>query len=178
MAKKVKATKDRYSDAELKEFKQIILEKLDEAKKDLDLQDVIAYARRRNVGVILYVNHRALERQLDEIFPLYEAWGIAGVKFGFVHVGSHRWTSWVHEAVRKAAHHRLMVDIHDEYRPTGYSRTYPNLMTQEGVYGNECMPDANHNTTLPFTRFLAGAADYTICYYHQDFIPPYTNTVF
>jgi alpha-glucosidase len=63
-----------------------------------------------------------------------------------------------------------MVDIHDEYRPTGFSRTYPNLMTQEGICGNECMPDANHNTIVPFTRFLAGAADYTICYYHQSAI--------
>ena len=59
-----------------------------------------------------------------------------------------------------------MVDIHDEYRPTGFSRTFPNLMTQEGIRGNEEMPDANHNTILPFTRFLAGPADYTICYYN------------
>ena len=138
--------------------------------KDLDLQRVIAYAKKRNVGVFLYVNHRALEQQLDEILPIYERWGVAGLKFGFMHVGSDRWTSWLHEAVRKAAEHHLMVDIHDEYRPTGFSRTYPNLLTQEGVYGNECMPDANHNTTLPFTRFLAGAADYTICYYHQSTI--------
>jgi alpha-glucosidase len=136
-------------------------------RKDLDLQAVITYARQRHVGVFLYVNHRALETQIDEIFPLYKRWGVAGVKFGFVHVGSHRWTSWVHEAVRKAAKYDLMVDIHDEYRPTGYSRTYPNLLTQEGIYGNECMPDADHNTIVPFTRFLAGAADYTICYYHQ-----------
>ena len=136
-------------------------------KKDLDLQNVIAYARKKNVGVFLYVNHRALEKQIDDILPIYQQWGVAGLKFGFVHVGSHRWTSWVHEAVRKAARYNLMVDIHDEYRPTGFSRTYPNLLTQEGVYGNECMPDANHNTILPFTRFLAGAADYTICYYHQ-----------
>lgn len=136
-------------------------------KKDLDLHAVIAYARRKNVGVILYVNHRALERQIDEILPLYRSWGVAGLKYGFVHVGSQHWTRWLHEAVRKAARHELMVDIHDEYRPTGYSRTYPNLMTQEGVHGNECMPDANHNTILPFTRFLAGAADYTICYFHQ-----------
>ena len=136
-------------------------------KKDLDLHRIIASAREKNIGVILYVNHRALEQQIDEILPLYRRWGIAGLKFGFVHVGSHKWTSWVHEAVRKAARHQLMVDIHDEYRPTGVSRTYPNLMTQEGVYGNECMPDAGHNTILPFTRFLAGAADYTICYYHQ-----------
>ena len=136
-------------------------------KKDLDLQTVIQYARERGIGVFLYVNHRALEQQMDEIFPLFRTWGIAGVKFGFVHVGSHRWTNWVHEAVRKAAEHHLMVDIHDEYRPTGVSRTYPNLLTQEGIHGNECMPEADHNTILPFTRFLAGAADYTICYYHQ-----------
>jgi alpha-glucosidase len=136
--------------------------------KDLDLPGVMRYARSKNIGVILYVNHRALERQIDELLPLYQSWGVSGLKFGFVHVGSHRWTTWVHEAVRKAAQFNLMVDIHDEYRPTGFSRTYPNLMTQEGIYGNECMPDANHNTTVPFTRFLAGAADYTICYYHQS----------
>jgi alpha-glucosidase len=49
-----------------------------------------------------------------------------------------------------------MVDIHDEYRPTGFSRTYPNLLTQEGVRGNEEMPDATNSTILPFTRFIAG----------------------
>jgi len=137
---------------------------------DLDLETIIETARQRNIGVILYVNHRALEQQIDEILPIYRQWGVTGLKFGFVHVGSHRWTTWLHEAVQKAARHQLMVDIHDEYRPTGVSRTYPNLMTQEGVYGNECMPDGNHNTILPFTRFLAGAADYTICYYHQSTI--------
>ena len=136
--------------------------------KDLDLHKVIEYGRQKNVGVILYVNHRALEKQMDEIFPIYEQWGVSGLKFGFVHVGSHKWTSWVHEAVAKAAQHHLMVDVHDEYRPTGTSRTWPNLLTQEGIYGNECMPEANHNTIVPFTRFLAGPADYTICYYHQS----------
>jgi len=146
-------------------------------RKDLDLPRVIAYAKQKNVGIFLYVNHRAMEKQIDEIFPLYQKWGIAGLKFGFVHVGSHKWTSWVHEAVRKAARYNLMVDIHDEYRPTGYSRTYPNLLTQEGIRGNECMPDANHNTTMPFTRFLAGPADYTICYYHQAGLKPSINPI-
>jgi alpha-glucosidase len=58
-----------------------------------------------------------------------------------------------------------MIDVHDSYRPSGVTRTYPNLMTQEGVRGNEHMPTATHNATLPFTRFLNGPADYTICYY-------------
>lgn len=135
--------------------------------KDFDLHEVIAYGNQKNIGIIVYVNQRALLRQLDEIFPLYKNWGIKGVKFGFVQVGSHRWTVWLHEAVKKAAKYNLLVDIHDEYRPTGFSRTYPNLMTQEGIRGNEEMPDATHNTVLPFTRFIAGAADYTISYYKK-----------
>ncbi len=131
----------------------------------LDLHRVIAYAKSRGIGIILYVNRRHLEKQLDEILPLYRDWGVAGVKYGFVRVGDQKWTAWLHEAVRKAAENRLLVDVHDEYRPTGYSRTYPNLMTQEGVGGNETMPTAEQDTIFPFTRYLCGAADYTVCWY-------------
>jgi alpha-glucosidase len=130
----------------------------------LDLPEVIRYASERGIGVILYVNRRALERQIDEILPLYEKWGVAGVKYGFVQTGPQRWTSWLHEAIAKAARHHLMVDVHDAWRPSGFTRTYPNLMTVEGVRGNEHMPDARHNTTLPFTRAVAGSYDYTICW--------------
>lgn len=135
------------------------------SKGPLDLPAVIRHARERNVGVILYVNRRALERQLDTLLPLYRSWGVAGVKYGFVNVGPQRWTNWLHEAVRKAAAHHLMVDIHDEYRPTGYSRTYPNLMTQEGIGGDETSPPNDQTLTILFTRMLAGAADNTVCYY-------------
>jgi len=135
------------------------------SKGPLDLHAVIEYANQRDIGILVYVNRRALERQLDEILPLYEKWGIKGVKYGFVQVGSQQWTDWLHEAVRKAAEHHLMVDVHDEYRPTGYSRTYPNLMTQEGIGGDETSPSNNQTLTILFTRMLAGAADNTICYY-------------
>ncbi|MGZ3756761.1 MAG: glycoside hydrolase family 97 catalytic domain-containing protein [Mucilaginibacter sp.] len=131
---------------------------------NLDMQAVIRYAKSKNKGVILYVNHRALERQMDTLFPLYEKWGIAGVKFGFVNTGSLYWDNWLYEGIKKAAEHHLMVDVHDEYSPTGFNRTYPNLVTQEGVRGNEEFPDATHNTILPFTRFIAGPADYTYCF--------------
>lgn len=133
----------------------------------LDLPEVIRDANERGIGIILYVNRRALERQLDEILPLYRQWGVRGVKYGFVQVGSQTWTRWLHEAVRKAAEHQLMVDIHDEYRPTGYSRTYPNLMTQEGIAGDETSPASQLTLTILFTRMLCGAADNTICYYDQ-----------
>jgi alpha-glucosidase len=137
------------------------------SKGPLDLHAVIDYAKQRGIGILLYVNRKALERQIDEILPLYEKWGIKGVKYGFVHVGPQRWTAWLQEAVRKAAKYHLMVDIHDEYRPTGYSRTYPNLMTQEGIAGDETKPSNSLTLTILFTRMLAGAADNTICYYDR-----------
>lgn len=133
----------------------------------LDLHEVIDYARSRGIEVILYVNRRALEKQLDEILPLLKSWGVAGLKYGFVQVGSQHWTSWLHEAVRKAAAHELMVDIHDEYRPTGYSRTYPNLMTQEGIRGDEESPPNEMVLNTLFTRMIAGAGDHTNCYFAE-----------
>jgi alpha-glucosidase len=135
------------------------------SKGPLDMQRVVRYGESKGVGVILYVNHLALEKQLDTLLPLYASWGIKGIKFGFVHVGSQRANTWLMAAVRKAAQYHLMVDIHDEYRPTGYSRTYPNLMTQEGVRGDEESPKNDMVLRTLFTRMIAGAADQTNCYF-------------
>ncbi len=143
--------------------------------KVLDLDEVIRYGSANGIGIILYVNQRALERQLDEILPLYRRWGVKGIKFGFVNVGSQRWTRWLHEAIRKAARQQLMLDIHDEFRSTGYQRTYPNLMTVEGIFGNEGFPTPVHNATLPFTRFLTGPADYTFCWYSGKLKPTHAH---
>ena len=134
--------------------------------RDIDMPKLCQYAKSKGIGVWVYVNQRALYQELDQLLPLYEKWGICGIKFGFVQIGSQEWTTWLHNAVKKCADHHIMVDIHDEYRPTGWSRTYPNLMTQEGIGGNEEMPNAEHNTILPFTRFLCGPADYTPCYFN------------
>ncbi|MCW0482385.1 glycoside hydrolase family 97 protein [Gaoshiqia sediminis] len=131
---------------------------------DLDLQKWIEYGKERGVGIWVYVNQQALLTQMREIFPIYKKWGIKGVKFGFVQVGSHRWTQWLHEAIQLAADNELMVNIHDEFRTTGENRTWPNIMTVEGIRGNEEFPDATHNTILPFTRFVGGIGDYTVCY--------------
>ena len=135
------------------------------SKGPLNLQEVIAYANSKGIGVLLYVNRRALERQLDELLPLYSKWGISGIKFGFVQVGTQPVTTWMHDAIRKAAEYKMIVDVHDEYRPTGFSRTYPNFLTQEGIRGDEESPSNSHTLITMFTRCLAGAADNTICYY-------------
>ena len=135
--------------------------------RDFTMPEICAYAKSQGIGVWVYVNQRALYRQLDQLLPLYREWGISGIKFGFVHIGSQQWSTWLHDAVAKCAEYGIMVDVHDEYRPTGLSRTYPNLLTQEGIRGNEEMPDADHNTLLPFTRYLCGPADYTLCYFNS-----------
>ncbi len=134
---------------------------------DLDIPEIIRYGREKNVGLIVYVDRRQIKKQRDILFPLYEQWGIKGVKIGFVDVGPQRETAWITETIRKAAEHHLMLNIHDGYRPTGLSRTYPNLMTVEGIRGNEHMPTPEHNCTLPFTRYIAGVGDYTVCYYDR-----------
>ena len=114
----------------------------------LDLSRVIAYGREKGVGIWLYVNQHALQKQMHELFPLLHKWGIVGVKSGFVQYASHRWATWVHDMVRLAAENHLMINIHDEFRPAGFSRTYPNLLNQEGIRGNEEFPDATHNTEI------------------------------
>ena len=140
------------------------------SRRNLDLPAVIAYARQHDIGVILYVNRRHLERQLDELLPLYRQWGIAGIKFGFVRHGSQEWTKWMHDAIEQAANHQLMVDVHDEYRMTGWQRTYPNFMTAEGIGGDETRPTNEQALANLFNRMIAAPADHTFCYYagHVD----------
>lgn len=135
----------------------------------LDMPAICRYAQSRGVGVWLYVNQHALMKQARELFPILREWGVVGVKSGFVQYASHRWNTWLHDLVRLAAENHLMMNIHDEYRPTGFSHTYPNLLTQEGILGNEEFPDGDHDVRLAFTRMLCGAADYTICYYDHRF---------
>ena len=150
---------DKYSDASFVS--------VDPKRSDgpLDLREVIRYADEKGIGIILYVNHIALEQQLHQLLPIYREWGIKGLKFGFVNVGSQRWTSWLHESIRKTAAYNLMVDVHDEYRPTGYSRTYPNFMTQEGIRGDEEKQSTESSLMVLFNRMLAGAGDQTVCYF-------------
>lgn len=137
------------------------------SKGPLDIQEITNYAKSKNIGILLYVNRKALEKQLDEILPIYKKWGIAGIKFGFVQVGNQQVTAWLHEAIKKVASYQMVADVHDEYRPTGFARTYPNWLTQEGIRGDEESPGNSHTLITMFTRMLAGQGDNTICYYNE-----------
>lgn len=133
----------------------------------IDLPAVIAYAKFKARKVMLYVNHIELERHLEEILDTYQKWGVDAVKYGFVNVGPQNWTQWLHRAVAEAAKRKLVVDVHDNYRPTGFQRTYPNLLQVEGIRGDEAFPTAEQSTMYPFTRFVAGFADHTYSFHHN-----------
>jgi alpha-glucosidase len=130
----------------------------------IDMSKVISYGKGKGIGVILYVNYVGLRAKLDTILPLYKQWGVRGLKFGFVNGLTQDGLTWLASAIKKVNDYGFILDIHDNYKPTGLSRTYPALLTQEGIRGDENSPDAYHTTVLPFTRFLAGPADFTFCY--------------
>ncbi len=131
----------------------------------LELHEAINYGKEKGIGIILYVNQQALSPQLDTILPLYQSWGVKGIKFGAVSVGAQNYTTWLHEAIRKTGEHKLVMDIHDEYRPIGYSRNWPNLLPHEGIRDEEESSDNQHVLITMFTRMLAGAGDHTNCYF-------------
>ncbi|WP_079085504.1 glycoside hydrolase family 97 protein [Streptomyces dysideae] len=130
---------------------------------DIDLPSVISYATSKGIGVILYVD-RVAATNPDSLFSVYKSWGVKGVKLGFVNDGTQAMTNQITNWVRTAAKYNLLMDMHDNVRPFGYERTYPNWVTMEGVRGNERFPTASHNVTLPFARNIGGPMDYTICY--------------
>ncbi len=135
----------------------------------IDMQETIRYANERGIGLICYINKIALSRyDLDTTLRTYQQWGIRGVKFGFVDWQSQADMDFLYAAIKTAAKYKLVVDIHDNFRLTGIERTYPNLLTVEGILGNEERPDKGNPPknvlTTSFARMIAGAGDYTPCY--------------
>jgi alpha-glucosidase len=133
---------------------------------EIDLPGLVAYARERKVGIILWLHWILARDQMDRAFPFYERLGVKGVKVDFMDKDDQEMVGFYHRILRKAAAHHLVVDLHGAYKPTGLVRTYPNYLTQEGVLGAEYNKwservTARHNVTLPFTRMLVGPLDYT-----------------
>jgi alpha-glucosidase len=131
---------------------------------DLDIPALVRHGREKGVGLCLYVEAEHTLRgvaDLDRLFATYREWGIAGLKPGFVPVGTQEDTRWIRRLVETAARHRLWLCVHDAHVPDGMERTWPNLFISEGGGGQEGDHPASHDVTLPFTRNLAGPFDYT-----------------
>ena len=133
---------------------------------EIDMPELLRYAKERNVRLWLWSHWTSVDKYMDKAFPLFEKWGIAGVKIDFMNRDDQWMVGFYHRVVELAAAHHLMIDFHGAYKPDGLRRTWPNLITREGVMGKEYLKWSArttpvHNTTLPFTRMLAGPMDYT-----------------
>ena len=132
----------------------------------LDMQQVCDYARQKGVGIHVWVHWKALYPQLDEAFKQFAKWGIKGMMVDFLDRDDQEMVNIQEEILKKAAEHKLFIQFHGAYKPTGLHRTYPNEFTREGTHNYEqnkwsaegISPD--HDIDIPFTRMLAGATDY------------------
>ncbi|MBN1481397.1 glycoside hydrolase family 97 protein [candidate division KSB1 bacterium] len=133
---------------------------------EIDMPGLVTYANDKGVDILIWLNWRAVAKQMDEAFVLYEQWGVKGVKIDYMDRDDQEMINFYHKAIKKAAEHHLTVDFHGAYKPTGIRRTWPNLMTREGILGLEYLKWSDratpeHNVTIPFTRMVAGPMDYT-----------------
>lgn len=134
----------------------------------IDMKGILEYAKSKNVRCWLWLHSADVNKDdaYKKAFPMYEKWGIAGVKIDFMDRDDQEMVNWYRNIISTAAKHKLMVDFHGSYKPDGIDRTYPNILTREGVLGAENYKwsknmTPEHNVTLAFTRMLAGQMDYT-----------------
>ncbi|GAA4416684.1 glycoside hydrolase family 97 protein [Nibrella viscosa] len=133
----------------------------------LDMDEVVRYARQKNVGLILWCVWHTLDRQMQPALDQFAKWGIAGVKVDFMDRDDQVVVNFYERLLREAAKRKMLVNYHGAYKPTGLQRTFPNNINRESVKGlewNKFNPQGitpEHDVTLPFIRMLAGSMDYT-----------------
>ena len=131
----------------------------------LDMKEVCDYAKSKGVGVRVWVHWAALYPKLDTAFAIFEKWGLSGMMVDFMDRDDQLMVNMQEEILQKAAKHKLHIQFHGAYKPTGWQRTYPNELTREGTLNYEVnkwdkriTPD--HDLNIIFTRMLAGSTDY------------------
>lgn len=142
------------------------LEDVLKVKKEVNIEELISYGKSKNVDIILWVTWKALNEKMDEALAQFEKWGVKGIKVDFMQRDDQKMVEFYYTTASKAAEHKLLVDYHGAYKPTGLQRTFPNVISFEGVYGleqNKWTDDetVDHNVTLPFIRMVAGPMDFT-----------------
>lgn len=135
---------------------------------EIDLEELVAYANQKNVGLILWAGYRAFDRDMDRVCRHYAAMGIKGFKIDFMDRDDQYMVDFNRRCAETGAKYKLLVDLHGTYKPTGLQCTYPNAINFEGVHGLEELKWAapgtdqvTYDVTMPFIRMVAGPVDYT-----------------
>ena len=132
----------------------------------VDVPEVVRYAAAKNVKVWIWLGYADASKQMQEAFPVYEKWGVAGLKIDFIERDDQEGMAWYYRVAELAAKHHLMLDFHGSTKPTGMNRMWPNVLGYEAVLGMEqskagSRDNPDHHVMLPFTRMLGGMMDYT-----------------
>jgi alpha-glucosidase len=152
----------------------------------VDIPELVRYAGAKGVKVWIWCHWSAVDRQLEEAFPLFEKWGVAGIKVDYMMRDDQAMIGFYYRVAEKAAQHHLMVDFHGACKPTGLERTWPNVLGYEAILGMEQSKATGRDTPdqhvmFPFTRMLAGMMDYTPGSFHNvtkaDFEPREERTM-
>jgi alpha-glucosidase len=133
---------------------------------DLNMEELVAYAKQKNVGLILWASWKTLDDQLIPALDQFEKWGIKGIKVDFMQRSDQIMINYFDKVCREAAKRHMLVDFHGDQKPAVMTRTWPNLINTEGVRGMEWSKwswesDPAHNISLPFTRMFLGPLDFT-----------------
>ena len=133
---------------------------------EINMEQLTAYARQKNVGIILWVVWKTLDDQLIPALDQYAKWGIKGIKVDFMQRSDQLVMNFYERVSRECAKRKMLVDFHGDQKPASMTRTWPNLINAEGVRGMEWSKwsadaEPEHNVTLPFTRMFLGPMDYT-----------------
>ena len=132
----------------------------------IDVAALVRYGAAKNVGIILWTTWSTLDTQMKPALDQFQRWGVKGIKVDFMQRDDQKVVNYYYRIAREAAARHMLVDYHGAHKPAGLDRTWPNVLTFEGVHGlenNKWTDDVTptHNVTLPFTRMLAGPMDYT-----------------
>jgi alpha-glucosidase len=137
-----------------------------EVVPDLNMEELVTYAKQKNVGVILWTSWKTLDDQLIPALDQFEKWGVVGVKVDFMQRSDQIMVNYFDKVCREAAKRHMLVDFHGDQKPASMTRTWPNLINTEGVRGMEWSKwsresEPAHNVSLPFTRMFLGPLDFT-----------------
>lgn len=135
---------------------------------ELNLEELIAYGKQKKVDIILWTVFNVLDKQLEAACKKYSEMGIKGFKVDFLDRDDQTAVEMVYRIAEATAKHKLTLDLHGIYKPTGINRTYPNIINFESVFGMEEVKWTEiennmplYDVTFPYIRMMAGPVDYT-----------------
>jgi alpha-glucosidase len=137
-----------------------------ESAPEIDMVELVKYAKSKNVDVILWALWNTLDKDVEGTLDIYKRWGVKGIKVDFMARGDQYMVNYYERVAKACAERSLLVDYHGAFKPAGLNRKYPNVINFEGVKGleNNKWSDVitpTHDVILPFTRMVAGPMDYT-----------------